>query len=362
MTQHPQNSSTQLPQAQDAYRRLQLDEALTGYTRLLEIDPNHYDAQVGVARTLIRQRRQAEALAAAQRAVELDPARYEGHAALAVLYFLTDDLDKAEAAVQRAIALAPTEPEPHLTHSQIRADRKAFDEARTELDAAREQILHIADDDLRQEMLAFAAHTETYLLLAEGKGDDARAVAQSVIALEEANPHAACLAYSNLGILEARARRYGPAVEYLERAFEMNPYLEGAGTTLGRLLILRGDPARAAEVLSKLMENPCVHGGAPHLAYGLALARTGRRQEALVQYRQALDEGLHGSNAIMARWQLIWLSTTGRLVVIGLALAGLAAWLIWGNPSSQVLTLLVMLAVILVLQQLWNRSRPARPR
>lgn len=360
MTQNPPAATAQLNSAQEAYRQLRLDEALAGYTRLLEVDPTHYDAQVGVARTLIRQRHQAEALTAAQRAVELDPQRHEGHAALAVLYFLTDDLDKAEAAVQRAIALAPGEPEPHLTQAQIHADRKAFEAAHTELDAAREQILLIAEDDLRQEMLAFAAHTETYLLLAEGKGEDARGVAQSVIALEEANPHAACLAYSNLGILEARARRYGPAVEYLERAFEMNPYLEGAGTTLGRLLILRGEPARAAEVLAKLLENPCVHGGAPHLAYGMALARTGRRQEALAQYRQALDEGLRGSNALVARWQLIWLSNTGRVLIIGLALAGLAAWLIWGNPSSQVLTLLVMLVVIIVLQQLWNKGRQSR--
>jgi len=357
MTGQSQNRQAQLERAQEAYRTLRLDEALEAYQSAISADPTNYDALLGLARTLTRRREQDAALGAAQRCVALDPARYEGHAALAVLHFLADRLEEATEALNKAIALAPTEPEPHLTFAQVYADKKQFDAAQAELQAAREQILRIQEDEPRQELLAFAAHTETYVLLGQGKVEEARAVAQSVIALEEANPHAACLAYSNLGILEARARHYGEAVEYLQRAFEMNPFLEGAGTTLGRLLILRGENQRAVEVLGQVVQNPCTHGGTPLFAYAMALARTGQREKALAQYRQALHEGLRGTDAFMARWQMVWLSPAGRYAVIGVLLAAVAAWLLLSKPSPQALTLLVVLVVIILLQRMWGKSR-----
>jgi tetratricopeptide (TPR) repeat protein len=360
MSEQSQDHQAQLESAQTAYHALRLDEALEAYRAVTAAESANYDAHLGLARTLTRRREQAAAVEEAQRCVALDPARYEGHAALGVLHFLTDHLQEATEALNTAIALAPNEPEPHLTLAQVYADQKQFDAAHAELKVAREQILRIKEDEPRQEMLAFAAHTETYVLLAQGKTEDAKAVAQSVIALEEANPHAACLAYSNLGVLEARARRYGEAVTYLQRAFDMNPFLEGAGTMLGRLLILRGEQQRAVEVLGRVVQSPCLHGGTPHFAYAMALARVGRRQEAQAQYQQALHEGLRRSDALMARWQMVWLGTVGRYVVIGVLLTAVAAWVLFLKPSPQTLTLLVVLVVIVLLQRLWGNSRGTR--
>jgi len=357
ITEQPQDRRAQLARAQEAYRSLRLDEALEIYTGLATRDPNDYDAHLGLARTLTRRRDQAGARKAAQCCVQLDPARYEGYAVLGVVAFVTDQLAEASEALNKAIALAPSEPEPHLTLAQVYADQKQFDAANAEIQTARAETLRIPQDELRQELLAFAAHTESYVLLAQGKTEDARATAQSVIALEEANPHAACLAYSNLGVLEARARHYGEAVEYLQRAFDMNPFLEGAGTTLGRLLILRGETQRAVEVLGRVLQNPSVRGGSARFAYAMALARTGKREEALAQYRQALGEGLRTSDALMARWQIVWLSPVGRYIVIGVLLAAVAAWLLLGHPSTQVVTLLTVLVVIILLQRLWGKSR-----
>ncbi|NLG27633.1 MAG: tetratricopeptide repeat protein [Chloroflexi bacterium] len=359
MAEPSTDRETALRHAHAAYRDLRLDDAFETYRTLSAADPRDYDAQIGLARTLIRQRKQDEALAAAQRCVELDPTRYEGFAALGVLHFLTDELASASAAVQHAIGLAPDEPDPRLTLAQIHADQKQFPDAHAELDRARESIMRIADDALRLELQAAAGHSETYILLTENKPEDARLAAQTVITLEDANPHAACLAYSNLGILDARARRYSDAIDNLQRAIDMNPYLEGAGTTLGRLLILRGQAERAAQVLGKVVENPNLHGGSARMAYGMALARTGRRAEALEQYRQALAAGLRGTDKLIARWQTIWLDPRGRYVLIGLALAAVAAWVLFAQLSPQMLTLLAILVVIVLLQRA-SRGRGAR--
>jgi len=92
-------------------------------------------------------------------------------------------------------------------------------------------------------------------------------------------------------------------------------------------------------------------------AYALALNRAGQRQEALSQYRQALQEGLTGVDGLAARWQVIWLSPVGRYGVIGVILAAIAAWLILAKPSPQSLTLLLLVMVILLLQRAWRRRR-----
>jgi hypothetical protein len=129
---------------------------------------------------------------------------------------------------------------------------------------------------------------------------------------------------------------------------------------LGRLLILRGESKRAADILAQVVGNSCVHGGTPHMVYAMALARVGRRLEALAQYKQALHDGLRSSDALMARWQTIWLSNVGRYAVIGVLLATVAAWVLFLKPSPQTLTLLVVLVVIVLLQRMWGTRGKGR--
>ncbi|MHB0857613.1 MAG: tetratricopeptide repeat protein [Anaerolineae bacterium] len=346
-----------MDQAAAAYETLGLGEALLAYRAALELQPDSFDATVGLARTLTRMRQEAEAYEVAHKAIELAPQRPEGYAALGSLHFLADRHDEAIASLGKALELTPGDSEARLTLAQVYADVGRFDEAHAELDTAREAVTRFEDERKRKHMLAFALHAETYVYLAEGKTAEASETAQKIVPYAEINPYAACLAYSNLGILAARERRYDEAIEYLDRALEMNPYFYRAGGALGRLLLVRRQPERAAEVLAQVLELTPPDKGVTRYVYASALAKAGKREQALQEFRQSLQEGLGGLNAISARWQTVWLSVVGRYVVIGVVLAAVLAWLLLARPSPQALTFLALLVLILVLQRTIGRRR-----
>ncbi|MFH1086650.1 MAG: hypothetical protein V1772_12925, partial [Chloroflexota bacterium] len=229
--------------------------------------------------------------------------------------------------------------------------------AEAALAQARQTIGELADERERDRLLGTAWHAQAYLLLAKSKNAEAIEAAQQAIALEAANPHAACLAYSNIGILEARARRYDSAIGYLDHAYSMNRYFHRAGSALGRLLILRNRPQRATEVLAQVLETMKEDNGSTRYAYALALARSGQRAEALAEYRAALAKGLAGLDVLSARWHILWLSEAGRYAVIAVILAAVLAWIVLAKPSPQAMTFLAILALILVLQRTLGRRR-----
>ena len=350
-----QRFDTLMSQAEEDLQKLRLGKALEGFQAAGEMRPGNYDANLGIVHTLIRMRRQEEAVAAARECVDLDPNRFEAHTALGILHFLADENQEALRALKQAIELAPTDPQPHLTLSQVYSDLGDQEEAHAELSRAREIISALKDEQEHNRWLAMAWHAETYQRLGEGKDQEAIESAQETIALEAANPYAACLAYSNLGILEARSRHYDLAIDYLEHALDLNPFFYRAGGALGRLLIIRGHPERAAEVLSQTLEQTRGQKGSTRYAYAVALRKSGQREKALDQYRQALGEGIRILDALASRWQLIWLSKWGRYGLVGLALAAFVAWLVFGNPTPQALTLVGLLALIVILQNTVGR-------
>jgi len=346
-----------LTEAAKAYRSLRLDQALELYRAAEGARPDGYEAHLGLSRTLGRLRRLEEASAEARRCIELDPQRFGGHASLAILHWLSNRDEDAVVALKRAIALAPAEPEPHLTLAQVQADLGRPDAAQAELDTAQSLIAAIGDDDLRNWALALARHVEAYLRLKEGNDAEAMLAAQEAVDLQDVNRYAASLALCNLGILQARAHRYLEGIEYLERARQLNPHLSLAGGALGRLYLLTHNHERAVEVLGEAVQEATEDGGSTRLAYATALARLGRRAEAHGQYRQALKEGLGGRPGLVARWQLVWLSTWGRRALIGVVVVGVLAWVLLGEPSPAALTVGVVAVLILFLQMRFGRAR-----
>jgi tetratricopeptide (TPR) repeat protein len=350
---------TLLVAAARASHEMRLADALAAYQAAAELDPASYEAHLGAARTYTRMRRQHDAQAAIDRCLELAPERFEAHAAQGVLLFLVDDNAAAEEALNCAVTLNPDDAEAYLTLAQIQADSGQFEQVKEQLRLSRERIAALPDESQRHQLEAMAWHVETYWHLVAGENNAALESAQEVVALQEANPYAACLAYSNLGILEARLRHYDQAIGYFERAFEMNPFFYRAGSALGRLLIVRNQPARTAEVLSQVLavmpEEDA--GGNTHYAYAVALRRSGQRAEALEQYRLALQRGVKGGDRLTSYWQVAWLHPIGRNVIIALGLAALAAWIIWGRPDAQSLTLLLVFAVILIMQRTLGARR-----
>ncbi len=352
-----ESHSELMARAAAAYHAMELDEALAVYQQAAEQAPEDYEAHLGIARTRTRMRDRDGALAAAQRCIELDQERPEAYVVQGIVHFLSDELDEAEAALERALALAPGEPEPLLTLSQVYCDREEMERADEALAKARERIAQIADPTERDQLTALAWHTETYRHLMAGDETAATEAAQQVIALQEANPYAACLAYSNLGILETQRRNYTQAIEYLERACEANPHFYRAASTLGRILLMNGQPERAAQVLEQVVAQPDGNSALTRYVYALALARSGRREEAREQYGAALEQGLSGPSLWLARWQRLWLHNGVRWGLIGAALLAVLLWIMLGNPSSQALTLAVMVVMLLVMQRIMGRRR-----
>jgi tetratricopeptide (TPR) repeat protein len=356
-TQDPRSSYAELmDRAYADYFALRLAEAVEGYRAALALQPT-YEAYLGLARTLTRMRREQDAFVAAEEAVTLAPQRAEAYEVLGVLHFLTDHNDQALTMLRKALELNPSDVEAHVTLAQVYADGRKFSEARVELEEAREHLEALGEEHEREAAHAVIAHGRTYLLLAEGKNSEAITSAQEALALQDANPYIACLAYSNLGIIEARARHYDQAIEHLEHAYQMNPFMIRIGGALGRVLVTRNRFARAAEVLAQVVEASQASNGGTRYVYALALSRSGQRAAALTQYQQALHEGLKGLDNLSARWQVIWLSQVGRYVVIGLVLAAVLSWLLLARPDPKSLTFISLLALVLVLQQVWGRRR-----
>ena len=347
----------QIRRANSALEVLRLDEAEELFRTALEKDPSSYDAQVGLARTYTRMRRQDAAFAAAEAAVALDPGRYEAHATLGALQFLTDENDEATGSLKRATELEPDQPEPHLTLSQVYSDTGQQDEAEDELAVARTLIERLPDESARRFWEAMAWHAEAYIKLDQGQKDEATACAERAVELKDANPHAACLALSNMGVVEAQRRQYDRAIDYFQQAYDLNPYFHRAGAALGRLLLLRGQSPSAVEVLERVLEHLPAPQARINYAYAMALAKTGRREEALSQYREALANGLTGGESILARLRMVWLSTWGRYSVIGVAVVAVLLWILLTDPSPQAMTFIAVVAVILILQSTVGRRR-----
>ncbi|HHX64632.1 MAG TPA: tetratricopeptide repeat protein [Chloroflexi bacterium] len=347
-----------LTRASLAYRELRLDEAEAAYQAVADLDPDNYQAYLGLARTYTRMRLPDKARAAAERCIEIDRGRHEGYAALGVLLFLIDENQEASEMLQEAIRIAPEDPEAHITLAQVWADMADNERSQNELNIAYRAIEWIENEEERRAMFALYWHGATYQRIAQGKNHEAREAAQEAIALQDANPYAACLAYSNLGILEARERNYDRAIEYLGQAYEMNPFFYRAGSALGRLYIMRNQPARAVEVLGDVLEKtPADEQTGTRYAYALALNRAGQREEAREQYGLALEGGLRGFDKLMARWQTLWLTPTIRNIIVLAAVAAVVAWLVLVQPSANTITFVGLMALIVILQRVFGRRR-----
>lgn len=81
--------------------------AFAAYTSVADIDPNHLEAQVKVARFHLLAGNAAAATEAVEAAMRMDPVRAEIHALQAGVAFRTGDLEAARAGIDQALTLDP---------------------------------------------------------------------------------------------------------------------------------------------------------------------------------------------------------------------------------------------------------------
>ncbi len=245
-----------------------LDGAEAAYRQILDIDPNHFDAQhlLGVLR--LQQGRAAEAVPLIERAVAVNATVAGAFANLGVAYLHLDRGADALHAYDRARALAPADP----------ATLEGRGEALLKLGRAEEALTSFADA-LRLSARAPALKGKAMALSSLQRHDEALAAWRSV-------PSASADVLANIGFSLIALDRYDEAEAALKQALAIVPTFAPALRSLLIVLVRRktlaNELAIFAQAVALAPQDPEVHR-----AHGLALRALGRPAEALAAFERA---------------------------------------------------------------------------
>jgi TolB-like protein/Tfp pilus assembly protein PilF len=222
-----------------------LAEAETFFQRAINLDPKFALAYVGLADTLSLQVDYsgvprgvgyARAEQAVGTALELDPDLAEAVASSASIAAARGQYDRAEPMFRRAITLNPNYATAHHWYAWMLLDMGRLDEAISFAARAAEldPLSPICNSDLGR------------LLAAAGRFDEAETRYRKVIEIEPSMPDS----YEAIGRLRAFAfNRYVDAVQFVEKAVELDPGSPSLQALLARLYLDLGDDARATRII-----------------------------------------------------------------------------------------------------------------
>jgi TolB-like protein/tetratricopeptide (TPR) repeat protein len=166
-----------------------------------------------------------------ERALALDPDFAPAHAGLAGAHFAQEfwgtasrrsNIDKVRASVARALTLDPNLAEAHVMQARILLNYD-WDWAGTE--ASLRRAIELSPG------LAFAHETSCWLLLGQGRRDEALAAARKTVALD---PQSAYMAFTEGRVLH-RVRHYREAEVAYKRAIDLDPSFPNPYSTLALL-------------------------------------------------------------------------------------------------------------------------------
>ncbi len=334
-------------EAKEDLSSLNLEETASEWERILESSPNNSHALVELSLCYGRMRRSDEAIRLARQAVESAPEYAPAHTALGVELFLRDENDEAESELRRASELDPELAAAYFPLAQVLADQGDCNEGDEMLARARE----VAGEDPAQ--LAQGWYVEQYINLARGDFDEAEQCIHEALELEGANPRIAALAYANLGSIQARRRQYLPAIDNLEKALQLNPYLCGASWRLGQLYLIQKRYSDALAALQEASRDPRVVTPRLHYALGLAHGKLGDTERSRKHYQEALSSGLTGRYSLAARRALIWSQAGVRWIAYVLA-GCLGAWLAVTRLPTPTVVFLAVLIVLFAAYRWWT--------
>lgn len=250
---------TQNPQAYRAYllgrnymsrlRRENLEKAVGYYKQAVTLDPNYALAYVGLANVYMGlpigadspSRALAEAAkAAASKAITIDPELPDGYTALGIIKYWYDwDWAEAENLFLKSIALNPNYSRSHIFYSALLSGERRHEEAIREAQIARKlEPLWIQVEIISVQNLMQA-----------GRYDEALQQAKGAL---EGNPDSFVVRlllgkiYEFTNVPDAAMENY--AIAWKNSSGETEPLAR-----MGHLSAVRGDTARAREILAELM-------------------------------------------------------------------------------------------------------------
>jgi TolB-like protein/tetratricopeptide (TPR) repeat protein len=210
-----------------------------------------------------------------QRALVLDPNFAPAHSGLAGALFAQEfwgtapfksNADKVRAAVAKALSLDPNLADAHVMDARIRLN---YDWDWPGTEASLERAIELSPG------LAFAYETYCWLLLAQGRRDEALAAARKAAALD---PKSAYMVFTEGRVLH-RVRRYKEAEAAYKRALDLDPGLPQPLTALVLLYTTERRFAEAREVLDRRDRLPSAR---PDLGLRAAVeAASGNKTRAL---------------------------------------------------------------------------------
>jgi tetratricopeptide (TPR) repeat protein len=254
-------------------------EAAQVYRRAIELAPDHAGARFGLARALSAQGKTSEAIDALEEAIRLAPENPAPLLALGRLQLSAGSPSKALAAFDRAAALQP---------SLVAAQSGRGDALMAIKDYAGAELAYRAalksapkDADLHFQLGA--------ALLAMQKFPSAEVEFKTAVQI---NPRLSS-AYNNLAWIEVATKPKGDlnaALGWAKKATELQPEVGQFWHTLGMVQLARKDNEAAVAALAKPATASPPRAQSLYL-YGVALARAGRKPEAVLALKRALEVG-----------------------------------------------------------------------
>ena len=295
-----------------------LVKAVALYEQAIALDPNYALAYSGMAEAYRRMvfgadGEPAVVLAAAQRcntqALRLDPDLAAAHSGKGWnLFWQQWDWPAAQAAFDRALALNASESNAHLGYSQLLQTLGRESEALEHLRLARES------DPMSLILLTL----ESGSLVGAGRIDEARQRLQRVLDIEP-DFWVAHMVRAAFFFIDGNV---AAGIDALVRADQLADGSSQAAAALGNVLARKGQPARAREVLQRLLDQAKARYVPPTSA-GLIYAGLGDKPAAL----QALEQGLAVRDVRMTlvghdgRWALLHDEPRYKAVMTSMRLA-----------------------------------------
>ena len=199
------------------------------------------DARMRMGVTYLEQRNLPSAMRELTKASELDPGNAEVDMTLGLVYQARGDLPKAEEYLRRAIDKKPDYPEARNNLGIVLAERKAWDEAIREFEAAAANVMYMTPER------AYFNLGEAY----RAKGDPARAEGAYRRALRANDRYAP--AYTALSRVFGGQGKWSDAASILARCAEILPDYPPCWMELGRAYLRLSRPADALKAFEKVL-------------------------------------------------------------------------------------------------------------
>ncbi|MGA2231992.1 MAG: tetratricopeptide repeat protein, partial [Tepidisphaeraceae bacterium] len=296
-----------LAQARQLHLAGQLEEAASGYRRVLESEPQNVDALHGLGILELQRGRLEEARQCLAEAVAVNSDEWRYHCTLGQILTAMDRLEEGAAAYQRAADLHPDAVEAQFglglalqangkrkpaiaAYRRALAIKPVYVEAHNNLGNALQAEGHLGEAiaSYRQALAIRPDFVEAQsnlggALQASGKLDEA--IASFRAALEQRRDFAPL--YNNLGTALSAARQLDEAEAILRKALELKPDFAQAWYNLGNALRAKNEFAKAVEAyLRAVALKPDMVEA--HINLGHVLHATGSFKEAAAAYLAAM--------------------------------------------------------------------------